>query len=69
MEFPRQESGVGCNFLLQGIFPTQESKPHLLHWQADSLPLSHQGSPKGVLTDYLNQVSSFKGKGWNSGNF
>ena len=35
----------GAMGLLQGIFPTQGSKPHLLHWQADSLPLSHQGSP------------------------
>ena len=36
---------VGCQFLLQGILPTQGSNPHFLHWQADSLPLSHQGSP------------------------
>ena len=28
-----------------GIFPDQGSNPCLLHWQADSLPLSHQGSP------------------------
>ena len=28
-----------------GIFPDQESNPCLLHWQADSSPLSHQGSP------------------------
>ena len=35
-------------FLLQGIFPTEGSNPRFLdwhHWQADSLPLSHQGSP------------------------
>ena len=34
-------TGVGCCFLLQGIFPTQGSYPHvlhLLHWQAGSLP-------------------------------
>ena len=39
---------MGCCFLLQGIFLTQGSNPrilHLLHWQADSLPLSHLGSP------------------------
>ena len=24
---------MGCHFLLQGIFPTQGSNPHLLHWQ------------------------------------
>ena len=29
----------------RGIFPDQGSNPCLLHWQADSLPLSHQGSP------------------------
>ena len=29
----------------RGIFQTQKSKPHLLHWQAGSLPLNHQGSP------------------------
>ena len=31
MEFSRQEYRVGCHFLLQGIFPTQGSKPGLLH--------------------------------------
>ena len=36
-------------FLLQGIFLTQESNPHRLHWQAYSLPLSHQGSPESVV--------------------
>ena len=33
---------MGCHFL-QGIFLTQGSN---LHWQADSLPLSHRGSPE-----------------------
>ena len=42
MGFP---TGVGCYFLLQRIFLIQGSNSHLLHWQADSLPLSHQGSP------------------------
>ena len=28
-----------------GIFPDRGSNPCLLHWQGDSLPLSHQGSP------------------------
>ena len=31
---------MGCHFLLQWIFPTQGSNPHLLHWHADSLPQS-----------------------------
>ena len=28
--FSRQDTGVGCHALLQGIFPTQELNPHLL---------------------------------------
>ena len=40
-----KNTGVGCHFLLQRVFPTQGSNPLLLHWQVDSLPLSHQGSP------------------------
>ena len=28
-----------------GTFPQQRRNPRLLHWQTDSLPLSHQGSP------------------------
>ena len=42
---PGKNSGVGCLFLLHGIFLTQGSNPSLWHWQADSLPLSHQGDP------------------------
>ena len=33
------------------ILPDQGSNPCLLNWQADSLPLSHQGSP-GLLVDF-----------------
>ena len=39
---------MGCHFLLPGIFPTKGSNPHLLHllhWQADSLPLAPPGKP------------------------
>ena len=46
--FPGKNTGVGCHFLLQGIFPTQGSNPHLrclLHWQVDSLPLAPPGKP------------------------
>ena len=48
MGFSRQEYWNGCRFPLQGIFLTRGLNPHLLHllpWQADSLPLSHCGSP------------------------
>ena len=44
-ELPGKNTGVNCHFLLQGIFSTQGSNLSLLHWQAGSLPLSHQGSP------------------------
>ena len=43
-----------CHFLLHGIFLTQGSNPHLLHWEADSLPLSHQRSPPLMLGKYNN---------------
>ena len=32
-----------------GIFPDQGSNPCPLHWQADSQPLCHQGSPSSRL--------------------
>ena len=43
--FPGKNTGVGCHFFLQEIFTTQGSYPRLLHWQMDSLPLSHLGFP------------------------
>ena len=43
-DFPDKNTGVGCHFLLQGIFLTQGSNLRLLHWQVDSFPVSHQGS-------------------------
>ena len=45
MGFSRQEYGVGCHFLLQGIFPTQGSNPGLSHCRQTLYHLSHQGSP------------------------
>ena len=45
--FPGKNTGVGCHFLLQGIFPSQGTNPSLLwllHWPTDSLSLSHLGS-------------------------
>ena len=49
-DFPGKNTGAGCHLLLQGICPTQGSNLRLcvlclLHWQADSFPLSHLGSP------------------------
>ena len=44
MRFSRQNTGVGCHFLLQRIFPTQGSKPGLLNCRQTLYHLSHQGS-------------------------
>ena len=52
MGCPSKNMGVGCHFLLQGIFPAQRSNPCLLHWQADSLPLSRLGSPLWIIQQY-----------------
>ena len=51
-DFPGRDTGVGCYFLLQEIFLTQGGNLcllWLLHWQADSLPLSHLGSPINII--------------------
>ena len=49
---PGKNPGVCCHCFLQGIFPTQGSNLrllHLLHWQANSLPLSLLGFPKLII--------------------
>ena len=68
--FPGKNTGVGCHFLLQGIFPTQRSNPHLLclpHWQMGSLPLVPPREPLpfndlsiflGTLARYLSLLIS-----------
>ena len=57
---PGKNTKVGCHFLLQGIFPTQRSNSRLLHWQADSLPLSHLGSPFACYLMSNKQQSSIQ---------
>ena len=49
MGFPRQEYWSQLPFPPPGIFLTQGSNPSLLHWQADSLPLNHQGQPINLI--------------------
>ena len=60
MEFFSENTGTGCHFPFQGIFPTQGLNPCLLcllHWQVDSLPLCHLGSPS-------SGCFSTRGPGW-----
>ena len=43
---PGKHTGVGLHTLLQGIFPTQGSNPHLPHCRYILYCLSYQGSPR-----------------------
>ena len=58
--FPGKNTGIGCYFPLQGIFPTQGPDPRLLgllHWQASSFPLCHLRSPNKDASDKLAESS------------
>ena len=61
-DFPVKNTGLGCHFLLQGIFPTQGSNPHLLCL----LPcrqilylLSHQGRPQNMILTLILKHSLY----------
>ena len=43
-DFPGKNTGAGCHFLLQGIFPTQGSNLGLLNCRQTLYHLSYQGS-------------------------
>ena len=55
-DFPGKDAGVGCHFLLQGIFPTQGSNPGLLHCRQILYQLSYKGSPKNVIKKWMNEA-------------
>ena len=60
-DFPDENTRMGWHFLLQGVFLTQESNPHLVCLQADSLPSEPSGSPSlGYLTN-RNSLSHSSG--------
>ena len=40
-----------------GIFPDQGSNPCALHWQADSQPLRHQGSPIVNFSHFTDKIN------------
>ena len=40
-----------------GIFPDQGTNPCPLHWQADSQPLRHQGSPLFLFNNIIIKIS------------
>ena len=63
--FLGKNPGVGCHFLLQGIFLTQGSNLHvlrLLHCRQNLVPPSHPGSPflKGNKEIFWNAICGLK---------
>ena len=49
---------MGCHFLLQGIFPTQELNPGLLHCRQMIYQLSYERSYEGVVGKHFSSVSA-----------
>ena len=57
---PGKHTGVGCHFLLQGIFPTQGSNLGLLHCRQILHHLSHQGSPRTDIDVGISRQEHFQ---------
>ena len=61
-DFPGKNTGVGCHFLLQEIFPSQESIPSLLNCRQIILPTElqletmFQINPNNPILDLLKMV-------------
>ena len=55
---------VGCHFLLQGIFSTQQSNLHILHWQVGSLTLGHLGNPLIEYNQHPYKKGRFGHRAW-----
>ena len=51
--------GVGGLYLLQGIFPTQESNQDLLHCRQILYQLCYEGSPRSLLVIYFTHSSVY----------
>ena len=54
--FSKQENWSGLPFPSTGKLPDTGITPHALHWQVDSLPLSHQESPHTILVRFKGMV-------------
>ena len=53
-DFPGKNTGLGCHFFLQDVFPIQGLNLSLLHWQADSSPLSTREGPMILCSTFRN---------------
>ena len=60
MKFSGKNTGMGCPYLLQGIFLTKGLNLHLLNWQAASLPPSHLESSLNPLDVNINYIFLLK---------
>jgi len=60
MGFSRQEYWSGMLFSSSEDLPNPGIDLHLLHWQVDSLPLSHQGGQKWIWEDWLGSIPDQK---------
>ena len=61
---PGKNMGVGCHCLLQGIFPTQESKPDLLHCRQILYWLTYEGSPAFMCGNLRKERGSWEVQAW-----
>ena len=48
MDSPGKNTGGGCRFLLQGVFPPQELSPGLQYYRQILYQLSYEGSPANL---------------------
>ena len=55
-DFPGKNTGVGCHFLLHGIFPTQGLNPGLLHCTQMLLPSEPPGKSKQTESEIKRQT-------------
>ena len=59
-DFPGNNTGVGCHFLLQGIFPTQGSNPGLPHCRQMLLPSEPPGKSLLLSSNTYQRVDSLE---------
>ena len=60
MAFPKQEHWPGLPCPPPAELPDQGSNRRLLHWQVDSLPLTHQGSPvESTVVEHFHHHGKF----------
>ena len=63
--FPGKKTGVGCPFILQGIFPTHGYNPGLPHYRQILYCLSHRVSPKIGTRDGTQDIFLWIPQGYN----